>query len=94
MTELVPYLEYRYSITKDPNQRAIAGFSLGGLSAFDIAWHHADYFGKVGAFSGSFWWRKRDAKSRFYSENYDRIMHQQVREEDLNRGLNSGFRLA
>jgi enterochelin esterase-like enzyme len=91
MTELIPYLEYQYSITKDPNQRAIAGFSLGGLSAFDIAWHHADYFGKVGAFSGSFWWRKRDAKSRFYSENYDRIMHQQVRRGRFKPGLKFWF---
>lgn len=90
MTELIPYLEYQYSLTKDAQLRAIAGFSLGGLSAFDIAWH-TDYFGKVGAFSGSFWWRKRDAKSRFYSENYDRIMHQQVRRGRFKPGLKFWF---
>ncbi|MBL7875302.1 MAG: esterase family protein [Cyclobacteriaceae bacterium] len=90
MTELIPYLEYQYSLTKDSQLRAIAGFSLGGLSAFDIAWH-TDYFGKVGAFSGSFWWRKRDAKSRFYSENYDRIMHQQVRRGRFKPGLKFWF---
>lgn len=78
MSELIPYLEYQYSISKVPHHRAIAGFSLGGLSAMDIAWHH-HYFGRVGAFSGSFWWRKRDAKSRFYSDYHDRIMHQQIR---------------
>ncbi len=38
----------------------IAGFSLGALSAFDIAWHHSDIFSQVGAFSGSFWWRSKD----------------------------------
>ena len=32
----------------------IAGCSLGGLSAFDIAWNHADKIDKVGVFSGSF----------------------------------------
>ena len=90
MTELIPYLEYQYSITDNWQQRAIAGFSLGGLSAFDIAWH-ADYFGKVGAFSGSFWWRKRDAKSRFYSEHHDRIIHQQVKKGRYKPGLKFWF---
>ena len=79
VTELIPYLHYRYSISQKQQDHAFAGFSLGGLSAMDIAWHHADYFGKVGAFSASFWWRQRDTKSRFYSDYRDRIMHQQVR---------------
>lgn len=39
---------------------SIAGFSLGALSALDIAWHEADTFSKIGAFSGSFWWRSKD----------------------------------
>lgn len=86
LTELIPYLEYEYAVSKEKSQRVIAGFSLGGLSAMDIAWH-SDYFGKVGAFSGSFWWRKRDSKSRFYSEYYDRIMHQQVRKGKFKHGL-------
>jgi len=33
--------------------------SLGGLSAFDIAYNHPLFFGKIGVFSGSFWWRKK-----------------------------------
>jgi len=78
-TELIPYLHYRYSVSSHQHDHAIAGFSLGGLSAFDIAWHHSDYFGKVGAFSGSFWWRKRDSKSLFYSDYRDRIILQQIR---------------
>ena len=90
MTELIPYLEYQYSITTDPKHRAIAGFSLGGLSAVDIAWHSV-YFGKVGAFSGSFWWRKRDITSRFYSDQHDRIMHQQIRIGRFQPGLKFWF---
>lgn len=90
MSELIPYLEYRYAISKQPAERAIAGFSLGGLSAVDIGWHH-DYFGLVGAFSGSFWWRKRDSASRFYSEHYDRIMHQQIRKGKYRPGLKFWF---
>jgi enterochelin esterase-like enzyme len=91
MTELIPYIHYRYPISKNPSENAIAGFSLGGLSATDIAWHHAEYFGKVGAFSGSFWWRKRDAKSRLYSENRDRIMHNVIRSGRYKKGLKFWF---
>jgi enterochelin esterase-like enzyme len=90
ITELIPYLEYRYPVSKQAAQRAIAGFSLGGLSALDIAWHN-EYFGKIGAFSGSFWWRKRDSSSRFYSEHYDRIMHQQIRKGKYRPGLKFWF---
>ncbi len=90
MTELVPYLEYQYSISKDPVDHAIAGFSLGGLSALDIAWSH-DFFGKAGAFSGSFWWRKRDAKSRLYADHRDRIMHQQIRKGKFKEGMKFWF---
>ncbi len=91
MTELIPYLHYRYPISKLPEENCIAGFSLGGLSALDIAFHHADYFGKVGAFSGSFWWRKRDMKSKFYSDHYDRIMHQAIRRGKFKQGLKFWF---
>jgi enterochelin esterase-like enzyme len=91
MSELLPYLHYRYSISKSLKENVIGGFSLGGLSALDIAWHHADYFGKVGAFSGSFWWRKRDSKSRFYSEYRDRIIHQVIRRGRYKPGMQFWF---
>ncbi len=91
MTELVPYLHYRYPVSDNRADHAIAGFSLGGLSAIDIAWHHADYFGKAGAFSGSFWWRKRDATSMFYTDKRDRLMHLQVRRGKFKPGLKFWF---
>lgn len=55
---------------------AYAGFSLGGLSALDIAWHHANVFNKVGVFSGSFWWRSKDL-AEGYTDS-DRIAHQMI----------------
>lgn len=91
MTELIPYLHYRYPVTDNRTDRAIAGFSMGALSALDIAWHHADYFGKAGSFSGSFWWRKRDAQSRFYSDARDRLMHLQIRKGKFKPGLQFWF---
>ncbi|QJD95529.1 esterase family protein [Mucilaginibacter robiniae] len=58
--------------------KVYAGFSLGGLSALDITWHHADVFQKAGIFSGSLWWRSRDLADD-YTDN-DRIMHRVIRD--------------
>jgi len=89
--ELVPYLQYRYPITSEVMQRAIAGYSLGGLSAIDIVWNQPQIFGRAGVFSGSFWWRKRDSSSFFYSDYRDRLMHLQVRRSKFKPGLKFWF---
>ncbi|MEO5944250.1 MAG: alpha/beta hydrolase-fold protein, partial [Ferruginibacter sp.] len=57
----------------------IAGCSLGGLSAFDIAWDNADKINKVGVFSGSFWWRNKDANAGDYNDSTDRILLSKIR---------------
>ncbi len=91
VTELVPYLQYKYPISSLSSQRAMAGYSLGGLSAIDIVWSHPDSFGKAGVFSGSFWWRKRNATSVFYSDYRDRLMHLQVRRGKFKPGMKFWF---
>ncbi len=70
--ELVLFVKDHYNLSQRINEMAIAGFSLGGLSAFDIAWHHANLFHKVGVFSGSFWWRS--APSNDIDPDADRIV--------------------
>ncbi|MBP7272365.1 MAG: esterase family protein [Saprospiraceae bacterium] len=60
---------------------AIAGCSLGGLSAFDIAWHQSHYFYAVGVFSGSFWWRS--APFSTYDPDADRMVHTFVEQQQL-----------
>ena len=57
----------------------IAGCSLGGLSAFDIAWNNADKIDKVGVFSGSFWWRDKDVNAKDYSDEANRILLAKVK---------------
>lgn len=57
LTELLPHLQKTYRLSRRREETIIAGFSLGGLSAIDIAWAHPEVFGGVGVFSGSFWWR-------------------------------------
>jgi enterochelin esterase-like enzyme len=77
LLELMPIIQNHFQIKVKPEQTAIAGFSLSGLSAFDIAWKNAHIFHKVGVFSGSFWWR-----SRAYEDGYtdaDRIAHKIVK---------------
>ena len=91
LTELLPYLMYQYPIDPSPLQHVIAGYSLGGLSALSIAWNHPKVFTKVGVFSGALWWRKRDSKSRFYSDSRDRIMHLQIRNGRFKPGLKFWF---
>ncbi len=91
VTELIPYLLYRYPIEPAAVHHAIAGYSLGGLSAMDIAWNHPEVFSRVGVFSGSLWWRKRDARSRFYSDHHDRLVHLQVRKGKYKPGMKFWF---
>ena len=79
MNELIPFLRSEYS-EEGFREKAFAGFSLGGLSALDIAWEHPGEFTKVGVFSGSLWWRDKDHEDEDFNEDTDRIMHRLIRE--------------
>ena len=76
-TELLPYL-HEYTGIERFETTAFAGFSLGGLSALDIAWNNSDLFNKIGVFSGSLWWRSKDL-GKGYTDD-DRIMHKVIRD--------------
>jgi len=52
---LVPYIDAHYRTRAKPAERAILGWSLGGLNAFNLGWQYPEVFGRVGAFSPSFW---------------------------------------
>jgi enterochelin esterase-like enzyme len=71
--ELYPFIKKKAGVRKFKSV-VIAGMSLGGLSAFDIGWNHADKIDKVGVFSGSFWWRDKDTNDSSYSDDINRIM--------------------
>lgn len=76
--ELYAFCKKRAGVRKFKSV-VMAGCSLGGLSAFDIAWNHADKIDKVGVFSGSFWWRDKDAKDSSYNNDKNRIIISQIR---------------
>ena len=82
--ELIPYVQREVAVTIN-GKRAFAGFSLGGLTAFDIAWNNDNYFDTVGVFSGSFWWRKKDLSAGY--TDHDRILHELIRDTKTNPEL-------
>lgn len=82
--ELLPEID-RLMPLKNFETIAFAGFSLGGLSALDIAWNNAETFNKVGVFSGSFWWRSKEL-GRDYTDA-DRLTHNMIRETPGKPGL-------
>lgn len=87
LSELATMIEARYRVA--PGPAAIMGWSLGGLSAFDLAWRHPERFGTVGVFSGAFWWRTDD--SSVEAKQTSRIMHRRVRETPGHPALRMWF---
>jgi len=83
LKELLPYIYSNFNVAKAPH--AIAGFSLGGLQAFDMVWNNPAVFNNAGVFSGSLWWR-----SKAFQENdpdADRIIHDMVAADKKRDGL-------
>lgn len=54
--EFLPFVEkaYELKLTDDPERRAVAGISSGGICAFTVAWERPDSFRKVLSYVGSF----------------------------------------
>lgn len=81
INELLPLIRKNFRVETAPEGNLFAGFSLGGLSAFDIVWNYPHVFQKAGVFSGSFWWRSKDYKDG-YDDQTDRILHKLIRTTD------------
>ena len=54
-TALVPYIDAHYRTRRSVRDRTMLGWSLGALNAFNLGWEYPDVFGRIGAFSPSFW---------------------------------------
>lgn len=89
LQELIPLLRKKI-LPFQFSDVSFAGFSLGGLSALDIAWKHPEIFTYVGVFSGSLWWRSRDLNDG-YVESTDRIMHQLIAQGKYAPGMKFFF---
>jgi gluconolactonase len=52
--EILPEVGKEYNLSSDPNDRALAGSSSGGIAAFTAAWNRPDAFRRVLSFIGSY----------------------------------------
>jgi hypothetical protein len=52
--EMLPEVAKKYSLTDDPEKRAIGGTSSGAICAFTVAWQRPDYFRRVISMIGSY----------------------------------------
>lgn len=87
--ELTPFLQKNYRLMREEHRNVFAGFSMGGLSALDIAWNHSSLFKKAGVFSGSLWWRSRNTGTP--KDDASRIMHERIRESEKINGFKFWF---
>lgn len=78
ITQKFPLLNFK--------RKYLAGFSLGGLMAFDMLMDYPTIFSSVGVFSGSFWWRSKSLEDG-YKEEAHRIMHTKIRTKKKEPGL-------
>jgi enterochelin esterase-like enzyme len=60
LTEILPQVESAYHASKDRNDRAITGLSMGGLESLTIGLTHPEQFGWVGGFSSAMGHREKD----------------------------------
>jgi enterochelin esterase-like enzyme len=53
LTEVLPRVESEYHVSKNRNDRAVAGLSMGGLESLEIGLTHTDRFAWIGGFSSA-----------------------------------------
>ena len=87
--ELVPLMRAEYRCRHEAAQNTFAGFSLGALSALDIAWANPSVFSRIGVFSGALWWRSK----AWTPEDPDggRIMHDIICNSTYQKGMKFWF---
>lgn len=90
--EVMPYINQNYRVKTGPESTSLMGSSVGGLSAFNIAWMKPGLFGKTGTFSGSFWWREYSGTNPTGEQiNQARIMHKLVKNSSKRNGMKFWF---
>ncbi|MFB3786185.1 MAG: esterase [bacterium] len=53
LNDIIPFVESRYSVKPGPENRALAGLSMGGGQSLNIGLKHLDTFAWIGAFSAA-----------------------------------------
>lgn len=73
---LVPTIDAKFNTRGEAASRSLLGWSLGALNAFSVGWQYPETFGRVGAFSPSFWLSERNEDAQAVQAS--RIAHQLV----------------
>lgn len=73
INELLPFVKKKAGVRKF-NTITLAGFSKGGLSAFDVAWDNWQKFDKVGVFSGNFSESNLNPADKMYKEEKNNLI--------------------
>lgn len=90
--ELMPAINQQFRTRMAAADTVVLGASLGGLSAFDLAWNQPALFGVVGVMSGSFWWRAGEMETAVAPNR--RIAHEMVRNDRYRPGWRGWFEAA
>lgn len=70
VNDVIPFIEKRYRVYKDKNNRAIAGFSMGGLQTQHITNSNPNLFAYIGVMSMGL--QDNNRLNNFNREEYDR----------------------
>jgi enterochelin esterase-like enzyme len=74
LQEIVPAIERDYRVSKDRNQRAVAGLSMGGQEAFTLGLNHPEVFSWVGGMSAGLP-RNADFSTMFHKTDFEHSLH-------------------
>jgi enterochelin esterase-like enzyme len=102
--EVLPEVQKTVKLRSDPESRAIAGVSSGGICAFTVAWERPDKFRKVLSWVGSFTNIAAGATQREGGHNYPALIRRVPKKpirvflqdglQDLDRGEAGSWPLA
>lgn len=72
MQAIIPFVEKNYRVRKEPDSRALAGLSMGGIQTLYTGLYHTDMFAHLGVFSSGwlpFYQKIADDQYEFISKN-------------------------
>ncbi|MDR3715296.1 MAG: alpha/beta hydrolase-fold protein, partial [Puia sp.] len=72
LTVIIPYIEAKFRVSKLPEDRALAGLSMGGGQTLNIGLTHTQQFRYLGVFSAG--WNSNNQK--FFEEKYGKTLSQ------------------
>ncbi len=81
LEEILPEVEKTVKLRHDPDSRAIAGISSGGICAWTVAWEHPDEFRKVLSWVGSFTNIASGITRREGGHNYEALIRKTPRKQ-------------